>query len=203
MPTLSETLEKLMDGMSESSLAIKVNLPKATINRLLSGRTPDPRASTLLPIAQYFGISVEQLLGNLPLSNALPIKSLTNKISTNTVQLPLVSLADLSVIKKIEYTVQVELNSHDSLFVTQVDTNAMFPKFPKNSFLLVSTDTPPESGHYVISQIADKNACVFRQFEMDGEDKMLVPINQSYPAITMTKSDKIIGVVIESKNLLI
>ncbi len=37
--------------ISESELSRKINVPKATINRLVSGRTPDPRASTLATIA--------------------------------------------------------------------------------------------------------------------------------------------------------
>ena len=49
--------------MSEADLCRGVNLPQTTINRLLSGQTNDPRISTLLVVAQFFDISVEQLLG--------------------------------------------------------------------------------------------------------------------------------------------
>lgn len=50
-------------GISESELGRKINIPRATINRLIAGHTPDPRASTLNAIAAYFNISIEQLLG--------------------------------------------------------------------------------------------------------------------------------------------
>ena len=49
--------------MSEADLCRGVNLPQTTVNRLLSGHTTDPRINTLVAIAQFFEISLEQLLG--------------------------------------------------------------------------------------------------------------------------------------------
>ena len=49
--------------MSEADLSRGVNLPQTTINRLLTGQTTDPRVSTLVAIAQFFEISLEQVLG--------------------------------------------------------------------------------------------------------------------------------------------
>ena len=49
--------------MSEADLSRGVNLPQTTINRLLTGQTTDPRVSTLVVIAQFFEISLEQILG--------------------------------------------------------------------------------------------------------------------------------------------
>lgn len=54
-------------SISEAELAWKINLPRTTISRLASGRTPDLRASTLSAIAHYFNVSVDQLLGKQPL----------------------------------------------------------------------------------------------------------------------------------------
>lgn len=49
--------------MSEADLSRGVSLPQTTINRLLTGQTTDPRVSTLVAIAQFFEISLEQILG--------------------------------------------------------------------------------------------------------------------------------------------
>ncbi len=62
---LTTLLKKAL--LTESELARKINVPRATINRLVSGRTPDPRASTLNSIAEYFNVSVDQLIGKKPL----------------------------------------------------------------------------------------------------------------------------------------
>src|SRR5579863_2694446 len=63
-------IRRLMEecGISESELARQVDLPQTTINRLLLGGTSDPRANTLKPIADFFGVTIGQLCGFEPLS---------------------------------------------------------------------------------------------------------------------------------------
>src|SRR5690242_5224180 len=62
---VSQILRKLMVvfNVKEAELARKTNLPQTTINRLILGGTSDPRAYTLKPIADFFGISIGQLCG--------------------------------------------------------------------------------------------------------------------------------------------
>ena len=48
---------------SGSDLARQLHLPAPTINRILSGQVTDPRASTLILLADYFDVSIDQLLG--------------------------------------------------------------------------------------------------------------------------------------------
>src|SRR5262245_36087993 len=72
--SISEVLTKLMKfygGMSGSELAGHVGLPSQTINRLLSGFVQDPRTSTLSNVADYFGITIDQLIGRQPLPQEL------------------------------------------------------------------------------------------------------------------------------------
>jgi len=90
---LRTNLLKLMDGMSEAKLAKAVSVPKATINRIISGRTPDPRAGTLLPIAQYFGVTLEQLLGIVPLPDSLPLEAI--RVEEITLSVPYVEIEQL------------------------------------------------------------------------------------------------------------
>src|SRR5438045_1634384 len=51
------------ENMSGSELAKRTGLPISTVNRILAGSVSDPRISTLKPLANYFGITVDQLLG--------------------------------------------------------------------------------------------------------------------------------------------
>ena len=66
--TLSDTLSRLMarDQTNQSELAKDCNLPVNTVQRLCSGETTDPRLSTLRPLANHFGISISQLVGDYP-----------------------------------------------------------------------------------------------------------------------------------------
>jgi transcriptional regulator with XRE-family HTH domain len=53
--------------MTEADLCRGVNLPQTTINRLLSCQTNDPRISTVVAIAKFFDVTIEQLLGSEPI----------------------------------------------------------------------------------------------------------------------------------------
>ncbi|MCE4552679.1 LexA family transcriptional regulator, partial [Xanthomonas hortorum] len=68
MNRLSENLRRLMatESLSENQLSRNTGVPQPTIHRVLSGRVSDPRDGTLRPLAEYFGLSVEDLrTGNL------------------------------------------------------------------------------------------------------------------------------------------
>src|SRR5579863_3717042 len=63
---ISQLMEEC--GTKEAELARQVGIPQTTINRLLLGGTSDPRAYTLKPIADFFGVTIGQLCGFEPLS---------------------------------------------------------------------------------------------------------------------------------------
>ncbi|HRX70981.1 MAG: helix-turn-helix transcriptional regulator [Candidatus Competibacteraceae bacterium] len=69
MPTVSQILSTLMDraGLTDNELSDRVGVPQPTISRIRNGAIRDPRDSTLRPLAQYFGLSVSQLRGDMPL----------------------------------------------------------------------------------------------------------------------------------------
>jgi len=69
MPTVSQILSMLMNrvGLTDNELAERTGIPQPTISRIRNGDSRDPRDSTLRPLAQYFGLSVSQLRGDVPL----------------------------------------------------------------------------------------------------------------------------------------
>lgn len=62
---LKRVLKKLLaqHGLTANALANKLNVPTPTIHRLVTGDVKDPRISTLIIIANYFSVTIEQLLG--------------------------------------------------------------------------------------------------------------------------------------------
>ena len=48
---------------SGSELARQLSIPPPSINRILSGQVTDPRISTLILLADYFDVGIDQLLG--------------------------------------------------------------------------------------------------------------------------------------------
>ncbi|OGT51107.1 MAG: hypothetical protein A3E84_04660 [Gammaproteobacteria bacterium RIFCSPHIGHO2_12_FULL_42_13] len=66
---LAKVMTQLLDhaGLTTNGLAVILGIPTPTIYRLAMGDVTDPRLSTMTLIADYFGITIEQLTGRAPL----------------------------------------------------------------------------------------------------------------------------------------
>jgi transcriptional regulator with XRE-family HTH domain len=66
---LSDVLSSLMSsvGIKSAELARKTGVAQPVVSRLMTGVTVNPQVSTIKPIADFFGISLDQLLGLTPL----------------------------------------------------------------------------------------------------------------------------------------
>lgn len=66
-----EVLCTLLDyhGLTAYDLSKKINIAYSTIYFVANKPQYSPKVATLIPIAKYFGITVDQLIGNAPLDN--------------------------------------------------------------------------------------------------------------------------------------
>ena len=53
--------------ISENELARRTGVAQQIINRMLSGENQNPKLATLIPLANYFMVSLNQLIGAEPL----------------------------------------------------------------------------------------------------------------------------------------
>ena len=81
--SIQRVMQKLLtrSHLTANGLATKLNLPTPTVHRLLIGDVQDPRLSTMLLIADYFEITLEQLIGRHSLNKKLLLK---HQKKTNT-----------------------------------------------------------------------------------------------------------------------
>jgi transcriptional regulator with XRE-family HTH domain len=56
-------------GLNDIQLARASGIPYTTLNQLLNSDTVSPKVETIKPIAKYFNISIEQLIGDKPLDS--------------------------------------------------------------------------------------------------------------------------------------
>lgn len=69
----AENLSSILKGfikeanISEYRLAKDIKMPYHTLHQLITSETICPKVNTLKPIANYFGISIEQLIGDVPI----------------------------------------------------------------------------------------------------------------------------------------
>jgi len=89
MDSLANRLTTLMQkqNLSSSELARLTGITQPVIYRLMTGQTENPQIFTIKPIADYFGISIDQLMGFLPLQGPQPLDNITlhnisNKLTT-------------------------------------------------------------------------------------------------------------------------
>lgn len=66
MSKLAQILKLLMaeQGLSESELARRTGIGQPVVHRMASGETDNPKVATLSPVANYFALSISQLIGD-------------------------------------------------------------------------------------------------------------------------------------------
>ncbi len=171
-------------GLSEAALSRKIGIPRATINRIVSGRTPDPRASTLTAIAKYFNVTVDQLLGKQPLPIDDNTESAMTEIHDST---PLLAWDSIN-----------NGAPGNQSFALNVFGESMSPQFQNNSVIIINPKTTPCNRDFVVVYIESLNESLFRQLIIEGKYQFAKPINDIFPVIQLSDTDKIIGVVIQS-----
>ena len=199
---LSYLLEQ--SKITESHLAKALNLPRASINKIHSGKILDPRTSTLNLIANYFGVTLDQLVGKSPLINESAIKF---------IQVPVVDQDDLKNYPQTAYTmnfashknlVLVEydsINHNDNLklIATKIISDAMLPYFDEKTTAIIDINAQATNRKYVLVYIAATNEVLLRQIFIEGNTKVLKAINSIFDPIKLANEDRIIGVVIQTK----
>lgn len=64
---LRANLKTLTNGVSDNKLWELTGIPQTTISRLKAGKIKSPSIDVLSKLADYYGITVSQLIGELPL----------------------------------------------------------------------------------------------------------------------------------------
>lgn len=72
--TIAEVLDNLMrlKGIGPTELSRRTKVDQSTISRIRLGKIAEPRDSHVSALAQFFGVSTEQLRGRAPLGNYTP-----------------------------------------------------------------------------------------------------------------------------------
>lgn len=206
-PKLSQTLKKLLyeRDMKPIDLARKVDMPQPTIHRLVTGKSSRPYKSSLEPIADYFDISVEQLLGIEELEQSNNKQPPAKQTTNNLPLIPWEMLYDIESSKKTAK--QSVIASHmisQQAFATTMPNSSMEPLFQQGATLIFDPSTQPSDRSYVLAKIGDNNVVTFRQILIDADYQYLKPLNPDLNQFQMrllSTNDKILGCLVESRNV--
>lgn len=200
-------------NIKTAQLARETNIPQQTLQRIVSGTSPNPHKKNLEPLATFFGISIEQLTGKETLpselveNNLLPKKDILRKLAIT----PWEELDKHNPTKshKQKVTENLDLNRKyiaiestlpKNSFATLLNDSSMEPYFPKDSILILCPQSNLEDGTFVLVKLGKTHNIVFRQLVTDGKSRYLKPLNPdstAFPIKLLDKDDVVLGKMIE------
>lgn len=202
--TLKSILNRLMleNHLSVSELSKIVNLPASTISRMKCEENINPTLSSLVPIANYFDIKLEQLIGDEPLPQERN-KGEFNPKKINTIQIPIItanSLLSVETISKNSFNkslphISVSSNINEKSFSMVLQDSSLSPILSSGTVLVFDPDQKIRDGDIVIVSF-DNKIPVFRKILCDGEDYYFDPINKEFGELIISKNFKIYGVMV-------
>lgn len=195
--------------MKPADLAREVNLPQPTIHRIVTGQSTRPYKSSLEPIAEFFAVSVEQLLGeSSSLDEMWKNEPVASKNHSPIVKnIPIVGWSQINELEEArqhneKYIVALG-NFSEGAFATVMPDSSMEPFFRCGTLLIVDPDHPAKDRSYVLAHLKENQLFIFRQLLIDGDDRYLKPLNPDLNQFRMRllqSEDAIIGSLIESRN---
>lgn len=205
---LSEVLKRLLyeHRITPSDLARETNLPIPTVHRLTTGKTTRPYRSSLEPIAKYFDITVEQLLGEASLPATLHSAPFAKK-HDHLVEIPLITWKDLDKPPSREEAQQTIVSTNDvstSAFAVPMNDSSMEPYFSSGTLLILDPDKPTYDRCFVLVKLGESKLFIVRQLLIDADHQFLKPLNPDssiYKMRLLDKNDKIIAVLVEARQV--
>ena len=209
---LGKILKKLLfdNNMKAVDLAREVNLPAPTIHRLITGKSTRPYPSSLKPIADFFSVTIDQLLGEEPISSNNT--NLTNQskdiLSKNIIHVPILpwnSLSDFknssgNLCENVLFAGKISGNG----FATIMQDSSMEPIFSKGNILIFDPLKQYKDRSYVLVYLQEAGLHVFRQLLIDLNLKYLKPLNSDLSVFKMRvleEKDKIIATLVEARQI--
>lgn len=195
---ISHNLKILMErsNISEHELSRRTNVKQPIIHRLLSGTNVNPKLLTIKPIADYFMLTVSQLIGEDEIENVWD--GLTSGSHLGWKEIPLSNYQEIKHnTTQINKFILTEGNVSTSSFAFYVSDQSMEPLFPTGSIVIVDPKIIPKNGHYII--IKTHNQIILRNFISISNENYIIPLNNKFGTISkLTNEDEILGTVVRT-----
>lgn len=195
---MSATIQKLMvkNGINEAELSRRTHIPQPTLHKILTGKTEDPRFSTLQQLASFFQLTVDEIANGITGS----FESKETRINS----IPIISWRDC--VENFAFTKTLSIaswknwisveNAPEGAFGIESTASAE-PRFPRGTILIVAPNIYPKDGDLVIVKYKKAEEATLRELSIDGPNKFLISINPAFNKENYDETKKIVGVVIE------
>lgn len=205
---LSEILNKLMqdNNLSNSKLSRYVNIPISTIRRIRRKYDANPTTITLKPIADFFNISIDQLLGKEKLT-ANKIQESSSLLNLTSSFLPIISWYEIPEFSnhpkeflngKVLYWISSTRHFSENAFATVVPDDYPFLFLKKDSLILIEPSKGLEKNNIALFLTDGPKKVEVYQVVLEGKD---IYIQSTNPEIRGAKalpdSFKLLGSILE------
>lgn len=203
--TISVNLKRLMERekINASELGRSIKLAQPIIHRLLTGKNVNPKLATIRPIADYFDVTISQLIGE----DLLVLDDQVGEGSTWK-QVPVLSWGDVVSVVGGEQTVvvseQVSTDAcvSESAYAVVIENTGLEPHFPKGAKVVVEPMRQATDSDFLVVITNEGGDPHIRQVVSDGADSYLKSLNPALSKMNMVRLEnahKILGVVVQVK----
>ena len=201
MHTLRSILLKLLqeNKLTPTELSRATDIPRTTIQMILSGTTDNPRLDTLLKLSKYFKLPVRSLIGQ---------EDTEGPYLKNTSLIPILQWEDALKLFSKDSNKQVEEigyvssdgNGGESLpqksFGLKVEHGSLFD-IPKDSIIIISTDKFLLCENDIVLVSQNSETPFVRKVHKEGGNLFLISNINGMPALKGNEEVKIIGKIVK------
>ncbi len=199
-----------LSHINGSALARRTGVAQPVINRLITGKNINPKLATLRPLANYFMVTVSQLIGE----EELPSNYSFDHQTWDTEQwhfVPLIAWKDaltwpkaITRYRKPKNTTYVPTDAKVSqhAYALTLVNFLMEPLFAKDTVIIADPARKPQHGLLVIAHMHDDNDAHLRQLLNDNGTLLLTPLHPDLDEFGKTPShkyDQILATVVQVK----
>ncbi len=207
MEALSHNLKRLMayKNLNESELARSTGVAQPVIHRIAAGKTDNPKVASLSPLANYFCVSVDQLIGLQPLPPYLtedkklqPINicSYVPLLDWQQIDTWLTQPKPAPTNRKVITDVRVDPSS----YALSVQDTTMRPRFPEGTIIIVDPTLQPGDRDFAIIKTAHDVIPTFKQVLYDSSRVYLKGLNPDFQGTYFDNTNnRFLGVIVQAK----
>ncbi|HLB42982.1 MAG TPA: S24 family peptidase [Gammaproteobacteria bacterium] len=189
----------VLANLSEGELSRRTKIKQPIIHRLLSGENKNPKLMTLKPIADYFKLSISQLIGEHEISTLW--RGFTSQDHHGWVEVPLINWEEqirASNKQKPSQFIVTECNVGKEAFAFYISDQSMEPVIPEKSIVIIEPELIPLNGNYIAIK-QEKGEIMIRNFLLASGIKYISPLNHKYGTIEkLSAKSKILGTIIRT-----
>lgn len=199
---LAKNLEFLLKKkqLSPTQLSAASGVDKPIISRILSGKTTNPQVDTLKPIAEFFDITIDQLIGSKEVDTD---RQHGVVVSISRLLVPLIEWKHIAYWMDIKEsyspskTVDARVTSSPDSFALVISNALYEPHFTRNSIIIVDPSTAPKDRDYILTRNKSSDSITIAQLVIDNDKTFVKTISPEFEMKRITKPI-CFGVITES-----